>query len=290
MSLTPAGKALFVAVVSGSLASLVVPPLWGQQASRIEIQSANYRVALKRAEAVESGSKKFHFEILRTTTNKPSSFVLSNLTTQVRKLDIYQDRLVVYGSVESKASCLTVVDLQRGEELDFLLGYHPQRSSTGRYVIYRKFYPRFSPPEVQSDLILIYDLARNPNENRKGGGSSPVGLRVGSPEHLLASERVGYPIYPLANVRERSYRVWVEKAAQRHLVVGGFLWGQQDERVLFVDRQEGKDSVVVVDLTGGLERPKVAKLPLEEASFQSVAPPGSSAFAEEDEEGDGLER
>jgi len=289
MSMTPAGKSLFVAVVSGSLALLVVRPLWGQPASRIEIQSANYRVALKRAEAVESGSKKFHFEILGTT-NKPASFVLSNLTTQVRKLDIYQDKLVVYGSVESKASGLTVVDLQRGEELDFMLGYHPQRSSTGRYVIYRKFYPRFSPPEVQSDLVLIYDLARSPNENRLGGESSPVGLRVGSPEHLLASERVGYPIYPLANVRDRSYQVWVEKPAQRHLVVGGFLWGQQDERVLFVDRQEGKDSVVVVDLSGGLERPKVAKLPLEEASFQSVVPPGSSTFAEEDEEGDGMDR
>lgn len=262
----------------------------GQAVAGLAVEGATYEASLVRAETTGDGSSRFHFDIREAGEGEPSTFVLQNLTTEIRKLGLYRDTLLVFGSVGNAGQGVTLVDLQRRREVDFILAYYPRHSLTGRYLIYRKFYPRFAPPEVQSDLVLVYDLARSPRENRLGGEASPVAMRAGSPEHLVASQEVGFPIYPLPNVRDRSYRVWVEEPAERHLVTTGFLWDRQDERVLFVDREgeRQEDSVVVVDLSDGLERPKVAKLPLTESSFQGVDPaaPTDAVTNEKSDEGE----
>lgn len=271
----------------GVVGLLLAVPCPGHQSNGLSVESGKYRVSLTRLEETASGGKRIHFEVTRKS-GETSPFVLENLTQSVQNLHLFGDKLAVFGSVDSSISGgVTIVDLEGLQVLDFLLCYHPEPSSTGRYIVYRKFYPRFAPSEVRSDLVLVYDLARSPQENRLGSDPIPGEFRPDRPEHFGSSEKVGFPIYPLSNSQEQSYRIWVETAEERHHVMGRFLWDWRDEWVLFIDTEgETKESswVVVVDISEGLENPKVAKLTLDDASFQGITPrTGSSVLAGPDQ-------
>lgn len=271
------------------VAGLVVPcaSVIRGSASETLAEDARYRVRLVSEAPAGAQYHTRTFGIYRKDVGREALVTTTNLIAKVEAVRIVGDRLLVFGS-DQFAIGVAVVHLQRGQELDFIYCYWPELSSTGRYLIYTKFYPRGGMAEERSDLVLVYDLERSPEENRVDERIRAI-LRAGrnrahDPEYLAVVEDAGVPVYPPENAAKQSYFVWERIPELRHLVLGGrgsaarFLWRNQDTEVVFVDRHAEENWVVAVDLAGGAHqaRSRVAKIDV--ASIVAF-PPGTPDYA-----------
>jgi len=183
---------------------------------------------------------------------------MQNLTTQLRAAEIVNDLLVVFGEIRNSASVVTIFDLEKGREKDSILCYAPKLSETKRYLVYRKFYPRFAEPPATSSLLLVYDLQAKPLSNRL----------------TEKAEYVGRPIFPEENVHKQSTNVWIELPEQRHLVHpwAGYIWLDQDSKVVFVDKYAGENWLVLVDLSSGLDKVEIRRRKIDVAKILTLEP------------------
>ena len=230
-----------------------------------------YTVQLSDREKINEDRYRFTFRVHNNVMKQDSLIEMRNMSTDIHRIALSKDRLIVFGEVGSAMHTVTILDLKSQQEVDFLMCFFPELSETGRYLIYKRFYPRFSPPQVQSDLILIYDIQRPPEDNRMDERDKAIykGIRkktisIDDPEYFVASEYVGHPVYPEDNLRKRTYFVWVDPPEQSRLVVSKFLWLDQDTKVMFAEEQAGERCLVLLDLSQGLDKVTVKRRLLKE--------------------------
>lgn len=161
---------------------------------------------------------------------------------EIRDLRIFEDRLVA-----TTHTALAVFDLRSGHEERLVSCHDPAISETARWVAYKVFQPRFTPPEASTNVVVVLDISSLESTTvfpeRQKISSGPRG-------ELLA---------------------WEEDPAQR-TSVGKLFWGPREERLLFFGKrwrngEQGRqavDSLVMVDLAKGIK----------EATFsqQEIAP------------------
>ncbi len=233
-------------------------------------ESDKYAIELVQDEDLEEGRRRFVFDVSNKVSRKDSEIKLENMITEVVSLNVVKDRMIVFGGVQNAGSAVAIVDLLENEVIDVILCYRPRFSETKNYLIYEKFYPRFAPPEVRSDLILIYDLSKSPLDNRVGVMAKEYELfkkkggRIGILKNIGLSEDVGYPIYPPENVEKKTYFVWVESEKLRHFVFpkGEYHWFNQEKLIVMLDKHDGEYWVVLVDIAKGLDNVETNKIKL----------------------------
>lgn len=248
-------------------------------AHKVNTENNQYEVNLISREKHEEGSNqyKFTFSVENKLTQQKSLIEMKNMTTEIEEISIVKNRLIIFGYVNNDAAGVTLIDLKKNEEMDFILCFSPVFSESKRFLIYEKFRPRFAPEEVQSDLVLLYDLTKSPEDNRLQNNYKNIkkkSKRIGDPEYLTASENVGVPLYPEKNVSEQIYFVWVPTIEERHFVrgLGIYLWLEQDKKVVFLDRYKGDNWLVSVDLTKGLDKVEIKKKIIDVSSILVLDP------------------
>ncbi len=144
------------------------------------------------------------------------------------------DRVVIFSS-SGYSSWVNVVDSMKASLVDSIHGFSAVMSPNQRWIVYGKFYPRFTelPP---SSEYLVYDLTKRPAQNR------PASVAVDD------YEDVGAVIFPLGQKNLPFDNIDVSKNQQHQLASESFYWSADDRAVVFGDLLQGKFSVVLVTL------------------------------------------
>lgn len=163
----------------------------------------------------------------------------------------YKDKNILIGTGLSNLKIAFVISSD-GEVLDAFYGGYISPSPSGRYLLYTKFYPRFAPPEVRSDELLIYDLQGDTAHNRMDN-------TVFSPGNLNAN--VGKILYPSVT-RDAYYDTWVSVPSDR-ITILELGWSDQSD-VGYAIFKESESFVFIILYEKGSQI-KVNRLFFEEA-------------------------
>lgn len=264
-------------LVAFALALCIAFPCQGVVNKGVVTENEMYRVSL--IETLEKQGhygqnvREFTFRVVHKPTGSESAVTMENMTTDIERVEIVNDRMLVVGDQNLKD--ITLIDLKQGKEIDFFYGFGPQLSETRRYLLYQKFYHGRGMEPTQSDLLLLYDLTASPEENRvekKYKHSREKSQHIGDPAYQVAAINVGRPIYPPENVTQQSYFVWVPAPEERHQIVpeGEYLWLENDSKVVFVDKTGGEVWLVAVDLSHGLAQVQSKKKLIDVASLIDI--------------------
>ncbi len=210
----------------------------------------------------ESYSKvRFGLLITEKISGEERKVKIDNRLTGIERLEIAQGMLLAYGDVGGHFEGLTLVRLTDGEVSDFILSYGSDLSPSKSFLVFRKFYAPRGMAATRSDVVLVYDLAKERLENWLPGAP-------GNP----AGKDVGLPIYPRENVDPATYRVWIPEDSERHYVdpQAGFLWAKDEKSLFFIDKTRGQQFLVRVDVGEGLKRPQITTRPIDAASALAV--------------------
>lgn len=139
------------------------------------------------------GEISFDFSCVRMDTKERFNFTVANEMTQVEFVYTYGSKAIIYGELGSVAHFITVYDLAGRKEIDKWYGYQFSFSHNGRYVAFLRFHPRHTPDEYLSDVVVVYDFASSPSENRV-----PEARNDKNPEN------VGIPVFPKENVQKQT--------------------------------------------------------------------------------------
>src|SRR5207245_2647265 len=110
-------------------------PRWGFADKEVEVENEVYKIKL--VETLEKqghyGQKlyKFTFRVFYKPTGSESLVAMENMTKDVERVEIVNDRLLVFGGENLKH--ITIIDLKQGKEIDYFYCYGPQLSETKRY-------------------------------------------------------------------------------------------------------------------------------------------------------------
>ena len=82
----------------------------------------------------------------------------------------YAGKLIVVSDAGKYGSVSFVLDAQKGEVVDiirhdFLGEKHLLQSPSGRFLLYKRYYPDFLKDSAKSDVLICYDLDKNSGEN-----------------------------------------------------------------------------------------------------------------------------
>ena len=149
----------------------------------------------------------------------------------VRTVRIVGAKALILGELSYSGDSVLLYDLASATLIDELYGYQFAVSDSGLAMAYLRFYPRFTPPEFVSDVVLIYDLNKDTEGNR-----------VGSARQAPNPENGGIPIYPEMNAMEQvlAPKLPVNDATQ---IMAPLVW--QGNRLLFMARRGNKTIRVV---------------------------------------------
>jgi hypothetical protein len=128
----------------------------------------------------------------------------------------------------------SVVDPAVPSVVDTVFSYDPVLSPNGRWIVFRKFYPR-STERPASDEYLLYDFSVGPARNRAPGSSRDEDIDVGT------------SIYPAGWKNEFGDNVGAAEA-QQHWHESAFYWSPDSRSILFADRNQGKDVLVLISI------------------------------------------
>ena len=142
----------------------------------------------------------------------------TNRTTDIDSAWHYRNNIVIFGWADL-AGLNTVIDATTGAELLEFLGYGPV--VTKGLIVFRRFYPHFTDPDIISDRIAVLDLSR------------PFPRFVPAKDQL-PTEDVGVDIYPTA-----------PGANARHLIGGNYLVGGKGTSLFVADRITSRRLCVV---------------------------------------------
>jgi hypothetical protein len=144
-------------------------------------------------------------------------------------------RIIVFGNSGAYGTKISIVDIEKPALIDTFLVYDPILSPDRRWIVYRKFFPR-QTDLLSSDEYLLYDLSKNPAQNRP---TEPFSL------DRLDTD-VGTPIYPPGWKNEPSENIGVPDG-QRHGHKSSFFWSPDSRAIVFTDIfQEGEPDVVLI--------------------------------------------
>jgi len=171
------------------------------------------------------------------------------------------DKLALLGDA-GNASAVVIFDLANKQKIDWFYCYAPQRV-TDTWIVYVEWSPNHTA-DLITDVVLLYDLSKNPLQNRVHPTSQIPAPESGRPI------QVGIPIYPKANAEDKSYVNVAEDQGSVRIVLGGpgFV-SMPHHRIAFIaaaqpggDARTMSDQVVVVDLSKESSNPTIETIPI----------------------------
>lgn len=224
---------------------------------KLSAQSDRWAVSLTRWKACPEafGNWCYFFRVEDKLNHTVAAFRLANQTAQVDALSIVGgSRVAVLGRALPILAIVTVVDLPSGKEIDRFVCGGPVPSPDGRFVVYGKFVPAHPGYEWSpSAEYLIYDLTASAEGNR-----TPPNR--GRP---LDPYDVGWPVYPEGAKNISGDNLFEGHDVPVHSSASWFFWLDKSSTVAFVDRWQGVNRLVVADVSGGIQRPKVHAYPFD---------------------------
>jgi len=226
-----------------------------QTKSKVLAQTDRITLRASGKHAQQSDRTHFRFTVEDRASGTTKVIETHSLLTAIERTVVANDKAVVLGSRYSQANGAILLDLESARQQDFLLAYEPVVSPGGRYIAFKRWYPRFSDAEATSDVLMIYDTQRSNEANRV------IPARRGEAEDVSYAQFAGFPVYPAANAGQ-TYEVWVAEEASRHSIYlpeGALAATETDGRIAFVDVIGGEHWLVEVDISGGLLKPTARK-------------------------------
>jgi hypothetical protein len=179
--------------------------------------------------------------VLTVTSPTGKSFItIKDGTTLVDSIYfVNPTRIVVVGEYNSIVKIVTLIDLKKPRTIGYLMTYVLAISDDRRYVAYLRFFPRISRLPETSSVYLVVDMA-----NLKPTSSS--------------EELAGWPIYPMENVHAQTTRPMVT-GKDYHLIWGHAFQWKNNHTVTFVDYWRKQFNRVTVDLSAGVDHPRISE-------------------------------
>lgn len=165
-------------------------------------------------------------------------------------------KIFVTGYMGRGAQGLAIVDLETGALQDEIHSYDYRLSPSARKLVYSRLADE--PPEERRPLVLLYDLAASREANRAG---SPAELGIAN---------AGVPVYPESNARLGSYEPQLEPP---HRYLSAFVWSDDETRLTFFEKFDGKYWLVILDFSEGASPAAVRKKEVALAELVPGAPP-----------------
>lgn len=119
--------------------------------------------------------------ITRSATQKTVTIALPEEMAQVDGITRgVSDKLVIWGMVNGSAAEVVIISTRSDSVIDRFSCYIPAVSPNGEYVAFIKFYPMHFSEGVE-DHYMLYDVKKDPVQNRPKGISVDNWLIVGNP-------------------------------------------------------------------------------------------------------------
>lgn len=166
----------------------------------------------------------------------------------------YGSKLVIEGELRYGGSILLIADLETGGLEDKIWNYGHAFSPSGRFLVYLSHYPRMIVPEARRSIVMLYDLAISPADNR-------FGVDPRDPQR-----GIGLPVFPAANAERMSFDV---SLAGDRMYVSPFLWAEDERAFLFIECEPAWASCHLVEVgvdegvTRGEKAPSIARMELD---------------------------
>ena len=225
------------------------------------------KFANKRAEykLIESKCDKCPENVARYIENECGEKLLKVPSAFSRLLwySAYKNRLIFSG--DSQFGIITIiVDAKDFKIIDILLHFALSddgpmlQSPSGRYLIFKKFYPRVAVSEATSDFIMIYDLEKPPSENRIYGNFCKIN------DITIENANVMQFFYPenanLEYSKDLPYNTFVENI-EKQIYLRSTGWNI-DNKVLVVSEKSRTRNykIIVVDEDSGVIKKRVFNL------------------------------
>ncbi|MCC7174605.1 MAG: hypothetical protein IT159_05365 [Bryobacterales bacterium] len=211
---------------------------------------------------VKQGVRSLTASVLRLSPLQRIDISAQVVLSKVDDAFIWEDRLVLLGEA-GRASGVEIFDLARKAKVDWFYCYQPSRISDN-WIAYKEFYHGAAQgPVVPIEVLLVYDLARTPSENRmekEPGQKFPLPTAEGSDSAV----EVGVPVYPESNVRLRSYQIVFETVSSGRFIDAGTFALLPSKQLIFRCTEQwpsmgiigSREYLVVVDLSRGLDNPR----------------------------------
>jgi hypothetical protein len=169
-------------LAAGSLCAEDSKPAWNITGLTVSPLNDEFRTLIFRASHGSEVAYSASLKVVLTTVS--SSFVAEN-------------KLAILGEA-GNAQAVVIYDLEKRQESDWFFCYQPRRISE-TWIAYVEYYPSHSTGNP-IDVVMIYDLGRSSIDNRlqESDRSQPK-------DQMRYPIRVGVPVYPDSNARERSY-------------------------------------------------------------------------------------
>lgn len=235
----------------------------------IQDESDLFKVSLIQIEKADINcgcNNKYIFQTYDKSTGQYGSVTLQNLTSKIIEIKLVNRTMIVFGKVGSSfADGITIFDLATQKEKDFILCYRPNSIFGNKYLVFEKFYPRFSPDEVRSSVLLIYDLEESPENNRLVNQriSADSEIKTGTPDYMLYSTNAGIPVFPLENLKMKNYNVWIDKPEKRNRIISPkCAWAEKSMELMLINYTGENNWVVVINLEEGIKKAKLRSFPI----------------------------
>lgn len=235
---------------------LGVQPAWsaaGEPAWKIEKLSVT---------PVKEGVNLLAASILRESD--PQRVELSDhvKSREIAEAFVWRDYLVLFGRATNPA-VVEIFDLKHQVKMDWFACYQPRRIAEN-WISYKEFYfAGAQGPVVPKEVLLVYDLAKTPLENRlrrEPGWKTPPPLDDNSANVV----EVGTPVFPESNARARSYQIqfetrdaglYINTATLALLPSGRLVFHCMEMLPAMGYEASPRQYLAVVDVSRGIENP-----------------------------------
>lgn len=217
----------------------------------LTVESEKIAVSLEGSEPCTDclANTSFRIEVRNKLQGTIKTATIRNETAQVDEILLNNpNRIVVLGSANGTTRTVNIIDTETGELVDSFVCTYPSLSKEGRFLAFVKSAPKFSSPEDWSYVYSVYDLGVESNRNTDA-----------------ADRVVGAQVYPVENSTRKKVDSIDESTA--HLLASEGLFWTDAETFAFVDRSKRVNTLVVVDLHFGIDRPKVKTRKLDTAKI-----------------------
>ena len=154
----------------------------------------------------------------------------SDHATEFLSLELYKHSVVAFGRIGTSAAAISIINLAKHTETDFIICRAPAISRDHRWLAYLQFTSRQGPEDSRFDAIIVYDLDKSP-EDQHARSESPLGWTWDS-----ASK--GTAIFP-ADLAGKTYRWNFDHPINNVAVLQKLLWLSDSPSLAFIGKAEG---------------------------------------------------
>jgi hypothetical protein len=175
--------------------------------------------------------------------------------TQAHKiLDFYPmegEHILLHGELGWGGDVFTLVDIKKSSVVDVIFGWDAAISPDMTKIVYNFRYPPAAPPLYRTSTLLMYDLAKSPEENSMDGSYD-------NPENR------GFILWPEENRQQRRYFIPATTFEEQRHIISPIVWNKDSSKVCFLlhfgdlEAREKPSSLAVVDISDGLLKPVIS--------------------------------